>query len=42
MLDWLASEFTFFGIHSHFQNWMLVAAAIVLVAIFYAWLNERM
>ena len=35
--DWLLKEFMPFGIHSDLQNWMLVAAAIVLVAILWAW-----
>ena len=37
--QWFVKEFTFLGIH--FQNWMLVATAIVLVAILAAWLQQR-
>jgi LPXTG-motif cell wall-anchored protein len=37
--QWFVEEFSFLGIH--FQNWMLVAAGIVLVAILAAWLQRR-
>jgi hypothetical protein len=37
MEDWLAQGFTVFGVH--FQNWMPVAAAIVLAAVIYMWMR---
>jgi hypothetical protein len=37
--QWFVEEFTFLGIH--FQNWMPVAVATVLVAILAAWLQQR-
>ena len=37
--QWLIREFTFLGIH--FQNWMAVAAGIVVLFILYYWLGER-
>jgi len=36
--DWLVGEFTFLGIH--FQHWMLVALAIVVLSILYEWLRR--
>jgi len=41
MGDWAVREFMPFGIHSHTQNWMLVAAAIAVVAILYARWSRR-
>lgn len=35
--QWLAGEFVFLGVH--FQNWMPVALAIVVLAILYQWLR---
>jgi hypothetical protein len=37
MGDWLVGEFTFLGVH--FQNWMLVAAIVVVLAII--WMTRR-
>jgi disulfide bond formation protein DsbB len=33
--EWLAREFAVFGIH--FQNWMLLALAIVVVCVLFQW-----
>jgi hypothetical protein len=33
-MEWLTTEFTFLGIQ--FQNWMVIALAIVVLAIVYA------
>jgi hypothetical protein len=39
MGDWLAEHFTLFGVT--FQNWMILALAIVLLAALFAWWRER-
>ena len=39
MGDWLAEQFTLFG--ATFQNWMVVAIAIILVGAFVAWWRQR-
>jgi len=39
MRDWLTGEFSVLGIH--FQNWMLVVLAIILLSVLCAWLQER-
>jgi hypothetical protein len=39
MGDWLVGQFTVFGIHS--QNWMPLAAVILLAALVNAWIVER-
>jgi len=41
MGQWLVGEFTPFGVHSHLQNWMPIAAAIVVIAVLNAWLKTR-
>jgi membrane protein DedA with SNARE-associated domain len=37
--NWLSAEFSVLGIH--FQNWMLVAVALVALFILYWWVKER-
>ena len=39
MGDWLAGEFSFLGIH--FQNWMLVAVNVVVLAILWMGMQAR-
>ena len=39
MREWLIAEFPVFGLPV--QNWMAVAAAIVLVSVLFAWLTRR-
>ena len=39
MGDWLAEHFTLLGVP--FQNWMVVAIAIILVGAFVAWWRQR-
>jgi len=39
MDDWLLGQFSLFGVQ--FQNWMLIAFAIALGAIGYAWISHR-
>jgi hypothetical protein len=40
MAQWLAAEWSSLGIH--FQNWMPVAAAIVVLAILYQFTRKRL
>jgi hypothetical protein len=35
--QWLVGEFAVFGVH--FQNWMPIAVAIVLLCIVYQWIR---
>jgi hypothetical protein len=37
--NWLTERFTLFGVT--FQNWMMVALAIVLVAVLIAWWRQQ-
>jgi hypothetical protein len=37
--EWLASEFTLFGVH--FQNWMPLALAIVVLGVLFQWHRSR-
>ena len=37
--EWLVSDFVVFGIQ--FQHWMALVAAIILLAIVWAWLRDR-
>jgi hypothetical protein len=39
MGDWLAEHFTLLGVP--FQNWMVVAVAIILVGAVVAWWRQR-
>jgi hypothetical protein len=39
MGDWLVRDFSVFGIQS--QNWMLIAAMIVMAGIGAAWWSQR-
>jgi len=39
MVEWLGTHFSIFGIH--FQNWMPVAAAIVVLYVLYPWIKGR-
>jgi hypothetical protein len=39
MGDWLVSHVTIFGIQT--QNWMLIALAIIVVGIVFAWSSNR-
>jgi hypothetical protein len=40
MGDWLVKQFTIFW-GASFQNWMVVAVAIILIAIILAWATRR-
>ena len=39
MGNWLAERFSLFGVA--FQNWMMVAAAIILVGALIAWWRQK-
>jgi hypothetical protein len=38
-MNWLVEEFTFLGVP--FQNWMLLALAIIVSSIFYTWITGQ-